>query len=293
MNWNEFYKVVADHKGRILDLSTGSPLLIPEVSHALRKTLKEISSHVNLPEEFGKYGNYYGIPPLIESFVYRCSKDFNCNLKPEQILVIPGAHVALRFIQELVRQNRKRILYPFNLEYPGAVDYQSTKLPSIGRYLSIKVAKGICRLTLQLESFNWKDVGAVIVSRPHNPTGCVLTKKEVEKIASRAAKNKALLVLDETYALPFAPLCIDFLPVHAPNIVHIYSFSKVGLAGERVGIIVSPIEIAQKLQRILIDNIIQTPKSSQYLALSLVTLFKKHKRLSTCSKELILKRWVY
>jgi len=292
MNWYEVLEAVTQHKGKIHDLSTGAPLLLPEVTNELVQEIGRLSLNSTIGKELGSYENLDGFPKLIKAFSERCTHDFKHQVTSEQVLVIPGVQAGLRYIQELIRERGQRILYPLNLEFPGAIDHLTPFPPSIGNYYSSSVGLDSCLPLFDIKSLNWRDVGAVILSRPHNPTGRLWSADEINTLATFALQNDAWIVLDETYALPFAPLVTNhYTSVDAPNIIHLYSFSKVGLAAERVGVVVAPSKIVTLLRDVLRRNIIQSPKLGQHLAFSAIKIFEKCPDLASLFGTTYYKRW--
>lgn len=79
----------------------------------------------------------------------------------------------------------------------------------------------------------------VFVANPHNPTGSVIGRREVEHLISRLP-CRAVLVLDEAYGEymygePNFPAALDYIRAGAP-VIGLRTFSKMyGLAGLRVG----------------------------------------------------------
>jgi valine--pyruvate aminotransferase len=277
LNWYQVLEEIKK-KDKIYDLSTGSPLILPEVSAHVLHSLHELSSSVALSREIASYTDTYGLPELIDSFIEQCSNDFKCEIHPKQVFVVPGVQAGLRYIQEIIHAQGKRILFPLGLEFPGASNNLLSAECSCGIYRSVNCDDIYCKPLLDLSGADWTRVGAVLISRPHNPTGRYWSKLEIENAASAARDRNALLLLDETYALPFAPLIPDKgrAPFHAENVLHLYSFSKVGLASERVGVVIGPEQIITLLRSVLRNNIIQPPRIGQYVAASLIPFFQEY-----------------
>lgn len=292
MNWTEFYNAVQKHKGKLYDLSIGSPFLFPKISELIIKSVVKTSREPNIEKELGSYKNHYGLPRLIKIFASRCSRDFRRQIKSDNIVITPGAQAALFYIQEYINKKNQRILYPFGIEFPGAVSHL-VNVPAVGTYKQKTVSDGMITPELNFKSFDWKDVGAVIVSRPHNPTGYVLTIQEIKRLVSEANKHGAFLVIDETYGLPFAPISKNYKSIDASNTLHIYSFSKVGLVGERIGIAVGPEEIISDMKSELIKNVIHSSKIGQYLALSVIDFLQNQPSLSVELEDVYRERWEY
>jgi valine--pyruvate aminotransferase len=294
MNWYQVLTAIEAHTGPVLDLSTGSPLLVEEMGHALSKSLKTLADRDDLSAELGGYTNPDGLPDLINAFADVCTKYFGRRLDEEQIVVVPGIQAALRYAQEILRQRREsqRILYPIGLEFPGSIDTQSQGSRAIGRHQVANTSNGLFRPVIDHSSLDWKDVGAVIISSPHSPTGCFWSAEEMSRLADEAAAHGAWLILDETYALPFAPLSDrPYSFVDGPNVIHLYSFSKVGLAGERIGLVVGPSEIVRLFRGALRRNAIQTSKSGQRLALAVIDAIQSQPELGKTFGTLYRERW--
>lgn len=100
-----------------------------------------------------------------------------------------------------------------------------------------------------LEKAVTKKTKAVIVNSPNNPTGAVLNRDSIQKLASVLRKKQEefgttiFLISDEPYReLVFTRDALPFLPDFYENTLVCYSFSKsLSLPGERIGYIaVSP-----------------------------------------------------
>jgi histidinol-phosphate aminotransferase len=93
----------------------------------------------------------------------------------------------------------------------------------------------------------------VIIANPHNPTGSIITKSDVDYILEHLP-SRAYLVLDEAYVdyidtdsdFPFA---IDYIKAGRP-VISLRTFSKLyGLAGFRVGYAVGAPDVIASMQK--------------------------------------------
>ena len=105
---------------------------------------------------------------------------------------------------------------------------------------------------LMVRAFNDK-TRLVIIANPHNPTGSVITKADVDYILEHLP-SRAYLVLDEAYVdyidpkseFPFA---IDYIKAGNP-VIGLRTFSKMyGLAGFRVGYAVAAPDVIASMQK--------------------------------------------
>jgi cytochrome P450/aspartate/methionine/tyrosine aminotransferase len=248
-----------------IDLSSGSPLLFEELSQI---ALNELAAPRWISASMlGGYADYDGVPAFLDLIRERWNDTFGWTLHPAEVMVTPGAQGALTLLRQWLAERGQRILYPLGVEFPGAVTRQD---PAAGVYASIRLASGGCRAALPApEALDWRDVGAVILSQPHNPTTATFTAEELRPLLSAASRHNAVLAFDRTYALPGAPMALD-LPAPPDDAVHIFSFSKVGLASERTGVLVAPEEIVAELREVQRRMFIQTPKIGQALAAAML-----------------------
>ncbi len=91
---------------------------------------------------------------------------------------------------------------------------------------------------------------AILLTNPNNPTGTVLSKQEVERLADIVLKNDLYLILDEAYQFLsyeefYSPLMIEEL---RKNTICIKSFSKeFAMTGWRIGYVYTPSEVLTKI----------------------------------------------
>jgi len=89
----------------------------------------------------------------------------------------------------------------------------------------------------------------VLLTNLHNPTGRYCRPQEIVGIANLAAKNSALVVVDEVYADFARDVCSEPAAVLAPNILSVNSLTKVfGLHALKCGWIIGSPELLEKIQ---------------------------------------------
>jgi len=93
----------------------------------------------------------------------------------------------------------------------------------------------------------------VIIANPHNPTGSIITKLDVDYILEHLP-SRAYLILDEAYvdyidADSDFPFAIDYIKAGRP-VISLRTFSKLyGLAGFRVGYAVAAPDVIASMQK--------------------------------------------
>jgi len=179
------------------------------------------------------------------------------GFKPEsnQILVTAGANIQIYYALACICDPGDNVIYGD---------------PAFVSYVSIMQLLGVTPNPVPLkESLNFKisphDIEsainertkAIIINSPHNPTGSVLTQKEIEAIYQIAEKYDLFLISDEVYARIIysngfkfsSPGSIDKCKIRT---VLLHSFSKsYAMTGWRIGAVTAPSELVAKMTLLL------------------------------------------
>ncbi len=97
-----------------------------------------------------------------------------------------------------------------------------------------------------LESLNGSQARIVFISYPNNPTGNCFSRKEIQSLVENF---KGIVVLDEAYYDFSGKTFLEEMKEHN-NLVLLRSFSKIGLAGLRVGYGIFPRIIADEINKV-------------------------------------------
>jgi len=191
----------------------------------------------------------------------------------EQIIITPGLKPGI-FFSMLATVN------------PGdEVIYQDPGYPTYGSTTSFLGAKKIMIPLLEENEFrmNPDDIRErindktklIIVNSPQNPTGSVMTKKELEEIAEIAEEHDIFLVSDEIYSKMtyetkhYSPTVRDEAKKRT---VLLDGFSKYyAMTGWRLGFMVAPIEMAERLKDFLVTSISCTAEFTQWAGVEALT----------------------
>lgn len=98
-----------------------------------------------------------------------------------------------------------------------------------------------------------REVGAICVSRPTNPTGNVLVGSEIRALAELAEKSGIPLMVDNAYGMPFPNIIFPDMLADSPdpywdrNTILSMSLSKIGLPALRTGIVIADAKVVQAL----------------------------------------------
>jgi aspartate/methionine/tyrosine aminotransferase len=115
----------------------------------------------------------------------------------------------------------------------------------------------------------------IIVNSPQNPTGSVMTKNELEEIAEIAENNNIFIISDEIYS----KMIYETTHYSATNrekakerTVLLDGFSKYyAMTGWRLGYMVAPIKMVNRLQDFLVSSISCTAEFTQWAGLEALT----------------------
>jgi histidinol-phosphate aminotransferase len=153
------------------------------------------------------------------------------GIAPERLLVTPGNDAAIKAaFQSYVRPgDRVAMLDPSYAMYRVYATMFGAE-PTTAGYDE--------RLRLDVDALHAGiAAGArlVLVANPNQPTGTVLAPSELVGLLEHAAETGALVFVDEAYEV-FSPetSALPLLDAH-PNLLVVRTFSKIGLAGVRIG----------------------------------------------------------
>jgi len=112
---------------------------------------------------------------------------------------------------------------------------------------------------------------AIFLSYPNNPTGAVVPREEMLKIAQVAIKHDLLIISDEIYdrlVYGVKHVCVAALPGMRERTLHISGFSKAyAMTGWRIGFIAGPKEIMGAVAKVHQYGIMCASTMSQYAAI--------------------------
>lgn len=218
---------------KVLNFGPGTPDVPPSHKYLeqLEKYIHDTRAHM--------YPGYGANPEFSNALIAWHKRRFGVELKPGTILPLLGAKDGVSHIPLALANPGDEILIP-NPGYPGYLGptllFGATPIfYDLGENFKLDLNKVKSKLTKKT-TFMW-------VNFPSNPTGAVITIKELEELVSFAKEHKLIIVYDNAYSE------ITFDEYTAPSIlevdgavdiaVEIGSFSKMSsLAGYRIGWIV-------------------------------------------------------
>jgi len=191
----------------------------------------------------------------------------------EQIVITPGLKPGIFFSM-------------LSIVNPGdEVIYQDPSYPTYGSVTSFLGAKGVLIPLLEENDFrmNPDDIKKrinnktklIVINSPQNPTGSVITKNELMEIAEIAEDFDIFIISDEIYSkmtyetTHYTPTLRDEAK---DRTVLLDGFSKYyAMTGWRLGYMVTPVEMANRLKDFLVSAISCTTSFTQWAGIEALT----------------------
>jgi aspartate aminotransferase len=166
-----------------------SPLHVPE---PLKNGLIENASH-------GHYSAAEGIAELRRAIAGFNARHFNLKVDPNRIIVGPGTKQLLHMIFDIIGGD---VIIPS----PSWIGY-FPQVKLLNKHFHTYHLKPEFDYKIQPENLAefvsklHKEQHILVLNNPHNPTGAVYSKNELEKLAVVCRERNILVVSDEIYAL--------------------------------------------------------------------------------------------
>ena len=223
---------------KIISLGIGdvSLPLVPTVINAMEKATKEMSKK----ETFRGYGIVQGYDFLIERILEVEYKKRGINLEKSEIFIGGGSKSDLAGVSEIFSRNSKVAL--MDPVYPA---YRDVNI-MLGRN-DITYLKGTEENNFIPEIPN-EHIDIIYLCSPNNPTGTVLTKKQLELWVKYAKENNSVIFYDSVYEIFIddedIPHSIYEIEGAKEVAVEFRSFSKLaGFTGVRCSFVAIPKEL--------------------------------------------------
>jgi aspartate/methionine/tyrosine aminotransferase len=151
-----------------------------------------------LRKGFTHYGPSAGMAELREVIARHVSETRRVNVTPEEVVVVPGGKPIIFFSILALAEDGDEIIYP----NPGFPIYESMINYVGARAVPIRLREELdFRLDVdELAGLINDRTKLVIVNSPHNPTGGLLEKKDIDAIARAIGDRNIMVLSDEIYS---------------------------------------------------------------------------------------------
>jgi aspartate/methionine/tyrosine aminotransferase len=211
------------------------------------------------------YGPSAGLPELRAAIAKHITETRETPVTPEEVVVTPGAKPIMFFAilalvnrgDEVIYPNPGFPIYESVINFVGGVPVPITLLEETGFGFD---------LTL-FEQRVSKKTKLIIINSPQNPTGGVLERAEIERIADIARTFKIPVLTDEVYRQFLYDgefVSIMSLPGMRAHAILLDGFSKsYAMTGWRLGYGVMPVPLAEHMTRLMVNSASCTATFSQ------------------------------
>ena len=245
---------------RVIHMEIGEPdfTATPQVVEAAVRALRDGRS---------AYTATLGLPALRQAIAAHYAAAFSRKVNPENIAITSGASGGLLLTLALYVNPGDEILLP-DPGYPG---YRHMVRAFEGTAKALKVSPGSnFQPTLEMVRAAWGPrTRGLLLGSPSNPTGTLISKIEIQKIARFIASRGGVLIVDEIYqGLVYgeAPVTAVGLP---GEVVVVNSFSKYFcMTGWRLGWVVLPPKRIREFEKLAQHLFICAPAVAQHAAVS-------------------------
>ena len=212
------------------------------------------------------YTSNIGLEELREEISKWNKRKYNLDYSKDEVIVTVGGSEAIDIALRACINPGDEVIV---LE-PSYVCYEPDVLLSGGTPVKIKLKnENQFRLTPEeLESAITSKTKILIINYPNNPTGAIMNKSDLEKIAKVIIKHDLLVISDEIYSeLTYDSnhISIGSLPNMRDRSIIINGFSKTfSMTGWRLGYVMGPKEIMDQMKKIHQFVVMSAPTISQY-----------------------------
>ncbi|MBR6652532.1 MAG: aminotransferase class I/II-fold pyridoxal phosphate-dependent enzyme, partial [Anaerotignum sp.] len=247
-----------------LSLCVGEPdFKTPErVRRAAMKSLEEGKT---------RYSMNMGLPELRAAIAHYMERRFKLKYDPAQeILCTIGASEAIDVALRTIIEPWDEILVvePSYVAYKPAIQLEH----GVPVVVETKAKNDFKLQPEELEAAITSKTKALILPYPNNPTGAIMTRKDLEKLVPVILKHDLLVISDEIYAeLTYGGknhYSIAALEGMRERTIVLNGFAKsFSMTGWRLGFACGPAELIQAMRKVHAYVIMCAPSASQYGAI--------------------------
>ncbi len=239
-----------EKQGRsIVHLEIGEPDF-PTPEH-IREAAKKA-----LDDGWTKYGPTQGDPALRESIANYISRTRGIRARAENVCVTPGAKPILFFVLTALIEEGDEVIYPD----PGFPIYESMIRfqGGVAKPIPLLEKRGFSLDLDQFQALLTPKTKLVVLNSPHNPTGGVIPREDVARLAEMLRDRDVMVLSDEIYSrICFGqePVSIASFEGMAEKTVIVDGFSKTySMTGWRLGYGVMPEWLAKAVVMLMVNS---------------------------------------
>jgi aspartate aminotransferase len=202
------------------------------------------------------YGPSAGLPELRQTIADYVSRTRGVKVTPEEVVVVPGGKPIIFFTILALIDEGDEVIYP----NPGFPIYESMIHYVGGKTVPTQLRED-CDFSVdvnELASLITDRTKLIILNSPHNPTGGVMQRRDVEQVAKVIGDRNILVLSDEIYSrLLFEGehFSIMSVPGMQERTILLDGFSKTyAMTGWRMGYGVMRADLAAHITRLITNS---------------------------------------
>ncbi len=244
---------------KIIHMEVGEPNFMPP--DIVKKALGEV-----FEKGFLKYGQATGMPAFRQTLAGHTSERFNVDIKPDNILVSPGARFSIyAAITTLLNPGDEMIVIePAWPAYKDCALNSGIKVRTISTTLENRWEPTLAQINALINP----NTKMLVLNYPNNPTGKILNQTLQDDIITLARKASLYILSDEIYCQyaktsPKSVLCYDY-----EKSIVTQSFSKShAMTGFRIGYTIADCKIIEKMAKLQALCLTNVSEPMQYVAM--------------------------
>jgi aspartate aminotransferase len=233
-----------------------------------------------------------GVPPLRQAIAEKVSQTRDIPVHPDQVVVVPGGKPIMFFTLLALCEAGDEVIYP----NPGFPIYESM-INFVGARpvpIPLLMEKEFSFDLDEFEGLVTDRTRLIILNSPANPTGGVLSAKDLARVAEITLARGIPVLADEIYShilYDEAFASISTVPGMQDLTIILDGYSKTyAMTGWRMGYGVMPTELAQHITKLMVNSNsctaafaqmagIEALKGSQETAAGMVDAFRRRRDL--------------
>ena len=202
------------------------------------------------------YGPPAGLPELRQTIADYVSRTRKIPVSSEEVVVVPGGKPIIFFTILALIDAGDEVIYP----NPGFPIYESMIKYSLGKAIPIPLReeRDFSVDVKELASLITDRTKLIILNSPHNPTGGVLTRKDILEMAEAIGDRNILILSDEIYSRLIYDgdhFSIMSVPGFKDRTILLDGFSKTyAMTGWRLGYGVMRPDLAVHISRLVTNS---------------------------------------
>jgi aspartate/methionine/tyrosine aminotransferase len=206
-----------------------------------------------LHERWTHYGPSAGYPELRQAIAEEVARTRGVTVSPEEVVVVPGGKPIIFFTLLALADSGDEVIYPnpgFPI-YESVINYTGARPVPLALREEHEFGLDLAELSALIN----ERTRLIILNSPHNPTGGVLSKRDIEGLAEIIGDRNIMVLSDEIYSrLIFSGehYSIMSVPGFQERTILLDGFSKTyAMTGWRLGYGVMRADLAAHISRLM------------------------------------------